>query len=200
MMGYKHILAAAGLALTASACVSPVGPVEVTRFHAPETVSQLGSGTVAIIAGPNEDPDSLEFRTYAAAVSRQLRATGYTIVTDPAAADYRALVSFDRFTRDEAGKRSPVSVGVGGSTGSYGSGLGIGIGINLSGAPKPMVISELFVALKTSGDIQNLWEGRAISEAKQGSPNAETALSAQKLAESLFVDFPGESGETIEVE
>src|SRR5690606_42017636 len=33
--------------------------------------------------------------------------------------------------------RSPVNVGVGGSTGSYGSGVGLGVGINLGGGSRP---------------------------------------------------------------
>ncbi len=200
MMAYKHMGIAIALAMTAGACVSPVGPVEVTRFHTPETMTQLDSGTIAVVAGPNAQSQSLEFQTYAAAVSRELVALGYTPISGAANARYRAQVSFDRFVQAPGQKRSPISVGVGGSTGSYGSGVGLGVGINLGGGPKTMVVSELFVAIKDAGGVQNLWEGRAVSEAREGSPNAETALSAGKLARSLFVNFPGESGATVEVD
>ncbi len=188
------------LALGLSACVTPVGPVEVTRFHAADAVQELGKGTIVVMPGPDENADSLEYRTYAAAVMRELETQGYASPVTGQSAQYNARISLDRFTRDSEGRRSPVSVGVGGSTGSYGSGIGVGIGINLGGGSKPLIISELFVAIARDGETANLWEGRAISEARKGSPAAETSLAAAKLATSLFAGFPGESGETVEVE
>src|SRR3546814_18502563 len=94
---------------------------------------------------------------------------------------------------------SPVSVGVGGSTGSYGSGLGLGIGINLSGKPKAIVITELNVQIKRRADATVIWEGRAITEAKENAPAAQPGLAAAQLAGALFKDFPGVSGRTITV-
>jgi hypothetical protein len=44
-----------------------------------------------------------------------------------------------------------------------------------------------------------IWEGRAVQSAKAGSPAAQPAIAASKLAEALFKDFPGVSGETIRV-
>ena len=90
-------------------------------------------------------------------------------------------------------------MGVGGSTGSYGSGVGLGIGINLGGRPKDKIVTELSVRItKRQGD-QVVWEGRASVEAKHGSPASQPGLAAAKLAEALFKDFPGESGTTIRV-
>ena len=199
MTKLTRIIVAASLTLTASACVSAAGPVEVTRFHTPETVNRLGTGTISVVAAPPQDPQSLEYRTYAAAVMRELQTIGYSAAPAGTAAQYRAQINYERFIRREGGGRSPVSVGVGGSTGSYGSGLGLGIGLNLGGGNKDMVTTELDVAIRASGDDTNLWEGRAISEARQGSSAAETSLSASKLATSLFRNFPGISGETVEV-
>ena len=48
-----------------------------------------------------------------------------------------------RYALDAQGRRSPVSVGVSGSTGSYGGGVGVGIGINLGGGPKDQAGTEL---------------------------------------------------------
>ena len=70
-------LAAAVLGLLVTGCVAPVGPVEVTRFHLPDT-GVLGHGAITVEPAPGEDGASLEFRTYAAAVARQLTLIGYS--------------------------------------------------------------------------------------------------------------------------
>src|SRR3546814_11304275 len=87
----------------------------------------------------SSDLTSLEFRSYAAAVGRELQRIGFTEQSGTNT-QYVASVNYRRAVRNplrDGG--SPVSVGVGGSTGSYGSGLGLGIGINLSGKPKAIV-------------------------------------------------------------
>ena len=178
-------------------CVAPTGPVEVTRFHVPD-VSALGKGTISVEPAPGMDGASIEWRTYQMAVQRQLTLIGYT----GAAAGTGAQVAELRFTRgtyqpDRSG--SPVSVGVGGSTGSYGSGLGVGIGINLSPKPAAQVETTLGVIIKDRASGQALWEGRASFAVRASSPLASTTLGAGKLAEALFQGFPGQSGETIEV-
>ena len=65
-------VAVAALLLTAlAACVTPVGPVQVTRFHAAD-VTPLGRGAIAVEPAPGSDGKSLEWQTYRAAVLRQL--------------------------------------------------------------------------------------------------------------------------------
>jgi hypothetical protein len=108
-------------------------------------------------------------------------------------------VAFDRNDRMPLAKRSPVSVGVGGSTGSYGSGVGLGIGINLGGGPKQMQDLQLSVRIDDAATGQALWEGRALSAVPVKAPAAQPSIAAAKLAEALFKDFPGESGRTISV-
>ncbi|WP_336957827.1 DUF4136 domain-containing protein [Sphingobium aquiterrae] len=191
------LVALAALALPLAGCATAVPPVEVTRFHtgAPAT---SGTFTVEEMIG---NPDvSLEFRTYAAAVSQQLQAVGFS-AGDAKSSDVIASVAFRRGFRpsgiDRSGK--PVSVGVGGSTGSYGSGLGIGIGINLSGKPKDIVSTEMSVRIKRRSDGAVIWEGRALTEAKEGTPASQPGLVAGKLAQALFKDYPGQSGQTIRV-
>ena len=93
-----------------------------------------------------------------------------------------------------------MSVGVGGGIGSGGySGLGLGVGINLSGKPKDIVTTELQVQLRRRSDSTTIWEGRAYTEGKQGSPEAQPGAAAQKLASALIRGYPGESGRTITV-
>jgi len=46
---------------------------------------------------------------------------------------------------------------------------------------------------------QSLWEGRAQFGVRADAPLAQTSLGAAKMAQALFRDFPGRSGETITV-
>jgi hypothetical protein len=46
---------------------------------------------------------------------------------------------------------------------------------------------------------QSLWEGRSSFTVRASSPLAQTQLGAARMAEALFKDFPGQSGETIQV-
>jgi hypothetical protein len=196
----KPIRLTAVMALAAAAalagCVAPVGPVEVTRFHLPDT-ARLGQGAIAVEPAPGMAGDSLEFRSYAAAVGRQLTLLGYREQLG-GTGDQVALVRLERHAY-RAERRSPVSVGVGGATGSYGSGLGLGVGIDLSGPPPDVVETLLSVTIKDRASGQSLWEGRASFAVSAKSPLAGTQLGAAKMVEALFKGFPGRSGETIQV-
>ena len=193
----KRLALAAVLAGTVlPGCVAPVGPVQVTRFHAPD-VSPLGKGAIAVEAAPGSDPASLEWQTYSAAVTRQLILLGYT-EAKPGSGGQVALVKLSRRTLAPPGS-SPVSVGVGGSTGSYGSGVGLGVGINLSPKPAAEIATDLSVSIRDRASGATLWEGRATFVVSGKSPLATTALGAPKMSEALFAGFPGQSGETIEV-
>ena len=184
---------AAGLALL-SGCVAPIGPVEVTRFHVPD-VSPLGRGAISIEPAPGMDGQSLEFRSYAAAVMRQLTLLGYSEQVAGSSSPQVAVMRMERHTFQPQRERGPVSVGVGGSTGSYGSGLGVGIGFDLSGPPPEQVDTLLSVTIKDRASNQAIWEGRASYTVSAKSPTASTALGAAKIAEALFKGFPGVSGE-----
>jgi hypothetical protein len=94
---------------------------------------------------------------------------------------------------------APVSVGVGGSTGSYGSGVGVSLDFNLAGGSAAQLQSSLAVRILRRSDQVVIWEGTAVQSAKAGSPAAQPGIAASKLAEALFKDFPGVSGETIRV-
>lgn len=195
----RLIAPAAALAavLALPGCVAPVGPVEVTRFRSPDP-GALAPGTIAIEAAPGMDPSSLEYRSYAFAVARQLSLVGFS--EQPAGSTrYVALIRLERATYRPGRNGGPVSMGLGGSTGSYGSGLGVGIGIDLSGPPPEMVETRLSVMIRDRASNRNQWEGRSTFAVRASSPLAGTQLGAAKMAEALFKDFPGSSGETIEV-
>jgi Domain of unknown function (DUF4136) len=192
-------VALAALAMAAlSGCATPIGPVEVTRFHAPD-ISPLGRGVIAIEAAPGQDAGSLEFRSYAGAVSQELARLGYAEQVAGSSSAQVATVRLSRETYRPDRRRNPVSVGVGGSTGSYGSGIGVGIGLDLSGPPPEQVETLLGVTIKDRTSGQAIWEGKASFTVRATSPLAQTQLGAAKLAEALFRGFPGQSGETIQV-
>ncbi|OCC25709.1 hypothetical protein MB02_02165 [Croceicoccus estronivorus] len=192
--------AAALIGLTAlTGCVAPIGPVEVTRFHEPSADNLLFErGTIAVEAAPGANPDSLEFRSFQMAVARQLTALGFREATTGDSAQV-ALVRVERTSFRPGRDGGPVSVGVGGSTGSYGSGVGMGIGIDLSGPPPEQVTTELWVQIRNRASGSAVWEGRARFTVRSDSPLAGTQLGAPKLAEALFRNFPGVSGQTVEV-
>ncbi|MFC3442237.1 hypothetical protein ACFOKF_13760 [Sphingobium rhizovicinum] len=202
----KRLILAAALALPLAACATAVPPVEVTRFH---VENPARSGSIAVEEMPGNPDISLEFRTYATAVSQEFQRVGFTAAQANAPSDYVALVSFRRSFRPSGVDRSsdkPVSVEVGGGLGSGGGrrggtfgGLGVGVGINLSGKPKDIVTTELHVQLRRRADSTAVWEGRATTEARQGTPAAQPGLAAQKLAAALIGGYPGESGRTITV-
>jgi Domain of unknown function (DUF4136) len=179
-------------ALPLSACVIPTGPVEVTRFNRAAEGYSYGQGSYMV----KPETDSLALSPYTAAVGRELQRVGYKDGLD--ASDVIAEIAVDVSRRTEQ-RGSPVSVGVGGSTGSYGSGVGAGIGINLGGGKAESVKTTLKVRLVRRSDNLVIWEGRAEQSAGAKSPAAQPGIAASKLAAALFQDFPGKSGETISV-
>lgn len=202
----KPVLLAALLALPLGACAtSSSAPVEVTRFHVADPAR---SGTLAVEEMPGNPDVSLEFQSYAGIVGQAFQRAGFT-PSSGGASDYVALVSLNRSFRptgiDNSSDR-PVSVGVGGGFGSGGGrrggsfgGLGVGVGISLSGKPKDIVLSQMQIQLRRRSDSTVVWEGRASTQARQGSPAAQPVAAAQKLADALVGGYPGESGRTITV-
>lgn len=188
------ILCLSGLA----GCVAPVGPVEVTRFHDPAVLASVGRGTIGVEAAPGMDPASLEIRSYQSAVARELTRLGYSEAAAGQGTQV-ATVGVERFAFRPERRGGPVSVGVGGSTGSYGSGVGMGIGIDLSGKPDEQVTTQMRVMIRERSTGRTVWEGRASFTVRAGSPLAQTQLGAARMAEALFRDFPGNSGETVEI-
>ncbi|MXO86366.1 DUF4136 domain-containing protein [Altererythrobacter aurantiacus] len=195
MRKFVKLAATAVLSASLIACAAKPGPVQVTRFHDNLTSAPVQSGTVFV---ESADDAGLSASPYKTAVAAELAALGYRETTR-ANADYVARVDVERFAYREGERRGPVSVGVGGGTGTYGSGLGLGIGINLGGNSGERIGTELSVALAPSAGGQNIWEGRAQFLVPPKSPLAEPQANAETIANALFENFPGMSGETVEV-
>ena len=195
----KQMILPSFLAFSLAGCATAVPPVEVTRFHVGNPAQ---SGTMAVEEMPSNPDAGLEFRTYAAAVEQELQRVGFSAVPAGGRSEYVASVGFRRTFRPAGygNDGRPVSVGVGGAVGSGGySGLGLGIGINLSGRPKDLVTTELQVQVRRRSDSTTIWEGRAFTQAREGTAAAQPGIAAQKLASALIGGYPGESGRTITV-
>lgn len=208
MKRYIPLMLLGTAALTIGGCATAVPPVEVTRFHSNAPTGWAAGTRYIVDAAPLADAAqmvgassaSLEWNSYRAAVERQMQLQGLVAAPLGAQAPLTLRIGFDRYDRQAMGKRSPVSVGVGGSTGSYGSGVGLGVGINLGGGGSRSTQDlSLYVRIDDSVSGQALWEGRAITAVPSKAPAAQPSLAAAKLAEALFKGFPGESGKTINV-
>lgn len=186
----------AALALGASPAFA--APVEVTRFHTPESITTLGRSAVSVVAAPGTDPASLETRTWLQAVEAELAALHFGTAT-PGAADAVAEVRVEREVQRTERQRGPVSVGVGGSTGGWNSGVGLGVGFNLGGGPRARVYTRLTVTIRSRATGLSLWEGRAENIEREKAKDAAVDRAAPRLAHALFSGFPGTSGATITV-
>lgn len=186
----------AALALVAAPALA--APVEVTRFHTPESVTTLGRSAVAVVAAPGMDANSLEARVWLQAVEAELAALKFGTAT-PGAADAVAEVRVEREVQRTERQRGPVSVGVGGATGGWNSGVGLGVGFNLGGGPKARVYTRLVVTIRSRATGLSLWEGRAENVENEKAKSAAVDQAAPRLAHALFSGFPGTSGATITV-
>jgi hypothetical protein len=193
----RFVLAPIAAALLLAGCAQTyVSPVSVTRFVG-ETPARLGQGPIAVRPAPDM-PNSLEFAPFRQAVAGELARLGYQVVPGDAAAQV-AEVRVARAVAEPGHHRNPVSVGVGGAAGSYGSGVGMGVGIDLSGPPPAVADTQMGVTIRDGASGTALWEGRADFSASANSAYGNAQAAAGKMAAALFAGFPGRSGETIEV-
>lgn len=193
-------LAAATLALSACATTPYTGPVEITRFVAP-AAGALGKGPI-LVYFPDEIPNAGAKAAIKTAVEGELQKLGYTIVAQEGRGIQVAAVRAARrpIAAAPVDRNGPVSVGLGGQTGGFGSGLGLGVGINLGGGSEgPVVNTELSVRIVDDTNAV-LWEGRAQMATGVKSPYAPVTTAARALAVGLFKDFPGGNGETVTID
>ncbi|MGL4543827.1 MAG: DUF4136 domain-containing protein, partial [Polymorphobacter sp.] len=156
-----------------------------------------------IFVEPNDPAKAseLEFRSYAAAVSSELAAVGFTPVATLLAADYVGILSFGQ-TFQAVSSSPPVSVGfgVGGASfGGGGGGVGISSGVNVpvGGGTNVMAVSQLGLQIKRRSEQTVIWEGTAVSQVRGGTPEASLGSAVPGLARALLRDFPGAAGRTV---
>ncbi|MEO1489584.1 MAG: hypothetical protein AAFR88_09155 [Pseudomonadota bacterium] len=193
------LILAAAFSLASCASTGFTGPVEVTRFVA-ESPAGLGRGTIALRFSDDLTNETAR-SAFRASIGNELGLLGYTVVGDEAISGQVAIIDTRRTSIPTSEAGNPVSVGVGGSTGSFGSGVGVGIGIDLGADRRqgPNFLSRLSVRISETGG-ETLWEGRAQQPVSLKSPYAPVDASAATLAKALFRDFPGGNGETITID
>lgn len=200
MVRHILIIAASGAAaLTAGCTTAPsyYSPVEVTRFVDP-SVEEVMRGPIGVRPAPGQDPTDPAYAVYQTVLKEELDRIGFQVAGD--VAPYFAVIDVERWVVEPGGQRSPVSVGGGASVGSYGSGVGLGIGLDLSGQEPDAIETQLAVSIRPSSGGDAIWEGRAEFTASANSEYADLTAAAQRVVPALFQNFPGNSGETIEVE
>ena len=201
---------------------STTTPVEVTRFHLAQpiapgsfAVEQGGPAGMALPTGiaptgdPGMGPGQIEAQSYNGIVAAEMQRLGFTPAASITQADLVASVIVDRGAREDLNRqRSGFSFGLGGFGGGGGYGrrggtaVGGGAGVTVPiGGNKPAYITgtRLMVQLKRRSEGTVIWEGRAQTEARATSPDAQPDVAVAKLARALFTGFPGESGRTITV-
>lgn len=183
--------------LVLGACASDRFGADVSRFHLGQP---LARSTVYLEPADPSVAQSLEFRTYAAEVAEELRQLGFTPVDTLARAELVGVVGYGQTTREGLVSRPPVTIGIGGGTFGGNVGLGVGGSFGVGGSRANEVnVNALTVRLRRQSDETTIWEGRAVAEAREGREFAALSDAVPMLADALFQNFPGPSGETVRV-
>jgi hypothetical protein len=186
-----------GTAIALAGCAAQTPEMRVTRFHLGQPIAP------AQISVEPRDPTlarDLEFQAYARAVQGELSRKGFTVAPNPLKSELVAVTQVNRSWQPVGPAHSPLTIGLGG--GSFGGGVGVGGGVSFPvGKPRQRmdVITLLSVQLKRRSEGTVIWEGRAQAVARDGTPFAAPEAAVARLAEAMFRDFPGPSGQTITV-
>ena len=196
-------LAATAALLSGSATDQGAGVragVSVTRFHLGDPIAR---GSISVEPGNAADAGSLEFAQLSGPVARELTRLGWTIAPPGARSEQVATMRVVQTRREGGpGRRSGISIGIGGATGGYRSGVDVGVGGTIPigrARDNGILVTSLAIRIQRRSDATVAWEGRAEIEATPGSPLADQRAAVDRLATALFQDFPGESGRTITV-
>jgi hypothetical protein len=183
---------AIGLALALSGCAtggggnaSTAGGTDVARFHLGEQT--IARGQIAIEPFDRADANRSEFRTYAAAVARELGRLGWTVVPGTTSTEQVALIDVEQGSRQAVAALTAARIG-----------RGVAAAVT-QGEAANVTATLLEVGIRRRSDATVFWEGRAVGEARTGSAEAASTAAVDRLAAALFRDFPGESGRTIRV-
>jgi hypothetical protein len=175
----------------------------VTRFQLRQPIAP---GQITVEPRDPSLSQDLEFQSYARIVQSELSRLGFDSATILSKSELVAVTEVRRSWRPTGQTSgSSMSIGLGGASGGgWRGGSSIGLGGSISfplGQQKERmdVLTELSVRLKRRSDSTVIWEGRAESVARDGTPYANPEASVQRLAQALFQGFPGRSGEIITV-
>ncbi len=169
--------------------------VQVTRFHLNQPIAP---GQISVEPMMPQDRGSPEFQTYANIVGGELAKLGFTEAPGLAKSEQVAVIQVDRMFFDGP-PRSSFSIGIGGGSFGYHGGAGGSVGTPFAGKPSQNVATRLVVQIRRRSDGSTIWEGRAETHARFGTPESQPDAAVQHLAAAVFQGFPGVSGRTISV-
>lgn len=192
-----------GTAFALAGCAAQVPESRVTRFHLGQPIAP---GELAVEPRDPTMAGELEFQTYARIVQAEFDRLGFHAAPNLARSELVAVTDVSRSYRPTGEySGSSMSIGLGGASGGgWHGGTSVGLGGSVSfplGKQKERmdVLTRLSVQLKRRSDSTVIWEGRAESVARDGTPYADPEATVQRLAAALFQGFPGRSGEIITV-
>ena len=162
---------------------SAAGGMDVARFHLGEQT--IARSQIAIEAFDRADANRPEFPAYASAVARELTRLGWTVVPAATRTEQVALIDVEQGSREAIAALTAARIGRGVAPPAP------------SGSAANVTATLLEVGIRRRSDATVFWEGRAVGEARTGSPAAASTAAVERLATALFRDFPGESGRTI---
>ena len=196
MPDFRPLFIPVSAALLLAACATGSG-IEVTRFHLNQPVPRA---SVAIVATDPVVAQSLEFRTYAAAIASEMARIGFETAVAPGSATYLAAVSITQ--QSHAVQRpSPFRIGFGLGGASFGGNNAVGGGVGVSAPVGKGRINEtrfntLSIKLKRRADESLIWEGTATDLTSGRDPKSSLSAAVPALAHAMLADFPGRSGVT----
>lgn len=191
------------MSLFLSGCATPpVVNTSITTFYGPE---YRNIGSISVVAATTEQNDSLEFLHYKGKIEQKIASHGYKIVNNPTDAEFIALVAYGI----DEGKNAIVSTPIFGQTGggatftSYGTSsytmpsFGVVASSTNSETRYTRGIALDIVRAKDlqAGHPKKLFELRA----KSVGICSSIAAVFDEMLESIFTEFPGESGKARKV-
>lgn len=192
-----------GTALALAGCAAQAPESRVTRFNLGQPIAP---GDLAVEPRDPTLAKDLEFQAYARIVQAEFNRIGFHEAPDLTRSELVAVTDVSRSYRPTGQySGSSMSIGLGGgSGGGWHRGTSVGLGGAVSfplGKQKERmdVLTRLSVQLKRRSDSTVIWEGRAESVARDGTPYADPEAAVRRLAAAMFQGFPGRSGEIITV-
>ncbi|MGB7404258.1 MAG: DUF4136 domain-containing protein, partial [Pacificimonas sp.] len=180
MSSIRNLVAPLAAVAFLAGCAATNPGTDVTRFHLSQPIER---GTIFLEPVIPDRAGTLEFRQYADVIGDELRSVGFTPVATRDGAQLVAAIDYAENTREALAQRSPVTVGVGGGTGGRNGGIGLGTTFGVgSGRSNDVRISMLEMRIFRTSDEENVWEGRAVTEARVGNDNAGLAAALPGLA------------------
>jgi len=162
--------------VTLSGCATSVG-TRSTAFYEPSYVPE---GSIAVVANPSLDADSIQFSNYRATIEQKLQLAGYQLADSPGSAEFIAELNYG--IDDGSSKLVPY----------YGNPNG-----QVSTVSRTIYKRVLTLDIFQQGNRENTSSPRKVLELKAVSSGScgDIAPVFDEIVEVAFKDFPSENGQ-----